>query len=162
MTDHLFIAPRHIVTEQPLAAYPPETQDLFRGDPADWLPGRLIMHGASTFHARMRVFGARTELQYTVGPSWMRGDATTRSLRIEFLEPPFGMAWFLPVVEGELTVRGGQRPRIRFEGRSVISGVLGIRTWSARRVAHKVTAAITGRLSVQAPPTAPSKAASAR
>lgn len=162
MTDHLFIAPRHIVTEQPLAAYPPETHHLFRGDPANWLPGRLIMHGASTFHTRMRLLGARTELQYTVGPSWMRGDATTRSMRIEFLDPPLGMAWLLPVVEGELTVWGGRRPRIRFEGRSAVSGLLGIRAWSARRVAHKVTAAITERLSVEAPPTPPSKAASAR
>ncbi len=157
MTDHLFVAPRHIVIERPLTAYPPETRQHFRGDPADWLPGRLTMHGGSTFHTRTRFLGADVTLQYTVGPSWLRGDATTRSLRIESLEPPFGMAWVLPLVEGELTVGGDPRPRIRFEGRSVVSGLLGVRIWSARMLMRAVTAGITDRLSTHAPPVPPSK-----
>lgn len=161
MTDHLFIAPRHIVAEQELTAYPPEIQHQFRGDPACWLPGELTMHGGATFHTRIRFLGVRTELRFTVGPSWMRGDVTTRRVRIEFLEPPFGVAWLLPVVEGELTVWGDPRPRIRFEGRSAVSGLLGVRTWSARKLVRVATAAITDRLSAQAPPIPPSRAQSA-
>ncbi|HEX6254450.1 MAG TPA: hypothetical protein VFZ70_01435 [Euzebyales bacterium] len=162
MTDHLFVAHRHIVTEHALSAYPPETQHHFRGDPADWLPGRLTMHGGSTFHMRTRFLGANVTLQYTVGPPWMRGDTATRSLRIEFLERPFGMAWLLPVVEGELTLWGDPRPRIRFKGRSVVSGLFGVRMWSARSLVRGVSAGITDRLSAQAPPVPPSKASPAR
>lgn len=161
MTDHLFVAPRHINVERALTAYPPETQQHFRGDPADWLPGRLTMHGGSTFHTRTRFLGADVTLQYTVGPPWMRGDTTTRSLRIEFQDPPFGMAWLLPVVEGEMTLSGDPRPQIRFEGRSVVSGLLGVRMWSARTLVRAVTAAITDRLSTHAPPRPPSKASPA-
>ena len=162
MTEHLFLAPRHIHVERTLNAYPPETQHQFRGDPADWLPGRLTMHGGSTFHTRTRFLGANVTLQYTVGPPWMRGDTTTRSLRIEFLDPPLGMAWLLPVVEGELTVWGDPLPRIRFDGRSSVSGLLGVREWSARMLVRGVTAGISDRLSAQAPPVPPSKASPAR
>lgn len=158
MTDRLFVAPRHIVVEHDLRAYPPETRHQFQGDPARWLPGRLTMHGASTFHTRTQFLGAGVELQYTIGSSWTREDATTRSMRIEFLEPPLGMAWLLPVVEGELTTWGDGRPRLRFEGRSVVSGLLGIRGWAGRRLMRDVTRGISDRLSTQAPPVPPSKA----
>jgi hypothetical protein len=161
MTDHLFTAPRHIVVEHDLTAYPPETREQFRGDPAHWLPGRLTMHGASTFHARTRFLGAAVQLQYTVGSSWTRADTTTRSLRTEFIDPPFGMAWLLPVVEGELTLLDEPRPRLRFEGRSAVPGVFGLRTPSARRLARRVTAGISNRLSAHAPPVPPSKASPA-
>lgn len=162
MTDHLFVAPRRIVTEHGLSAYPPELQHQFRGDPAQWLPGRLTMHGGSTFHARIRFLGADVVVQYTVGPPWARGDTITRSLRIELIGPPLGMAWLSPVVEGELTLWGEPRPRLQFEGRSSVSGLLGVREWSAQRLVRKVTAGISDRLSAQAPPVPPSKASPAR
>jgi hypothetical protein len=162
MTDHLFVAPRRIIIERDQAAYPPETHQQFRGDPTQWLPGRLTMHGATIFHARARFLGAGVLLEYTIGPSWTRGDAITRSVRISFLEPPFGMAWLLPVVEGELTLLGDPRPRLRFEGRSTVPGLLGVRGWSAERLVRSVTSAISDRLSANAPPVPPSKASPTR
>lgn len=162
MTDHLFVTPRRIITEHDLRAYPPELQHQFRGDPADWLPGRLTMHGGSTFHTRTRFLGAGVQLQFTVGPSWIRGDTITRNLRIELIGTPLGMAWLSPVVEGELTLWGDPRPRLRFEGHSSVSGLLGVREWSAKRLARRITADISDRLSAQAPPIPPSKASPVR
>jgi hypothetical protein len=162
MTEHLFVAPRHIVVEHDMRSYPPETRQHFQGDPTHWLPERLTMHGASTFHARTRFLGADVELQYLIGSSWTRGNATTRSMRIEFLEPPLGMAWLLPVVEGELTLWGDPRPRLRFEGRSTVPGLFGVRRWTATRLVRLVTARIADRLSTQAPPVPPSRTPPAR
>ena len=163
MRDHLFIGPRRIVIERDLTAYPPDIRQQYRGDPAHWLPGRLTMHGASAFHTRTRFLGARVRLEYMIGPPWTRGDATTRSMRIQVLDPPLGMAWLLPVVGGELTIlRGGPSSRLRFEGRSVVSGLLGMRTWSATWLVRRVTDGVTARLSTQAPPVPPSKASPAR
>ncbi len=162
MTDHLLVAPRRINTEHGLRVYPPELQHRFRGDPAAWLPGRLTMHGGSTFHTRTRFLGAGVQLQFTVGPPWIRGDTITRSLRIELIEPPLGMAWLSPVVEGELSLWGEPHGRLRFEGHSSVSGLLGVREWSAKRLVRGVTAAISDRLSAQAPSIPPSKAAPVR
>lgn len=162
MTDHLFSAPRHLVIEHELAAYLPEVQQQFRGDPAQWLPGRLTMHGASTFHTRTRFLGAHVQLQFRIGSSWARGAAITRSVHIEFLEPPLGMAWLLPTVEGELTLLGDPRPQLRFEGRSAVPGLLDVRRWSGARLARKITTSISDRLSTRAPPVPPSKASPAR
>ena len=104
MTGHMQITTRPIMVERALTAYPPNTRRQFRADPADWLPGRLTMHGGSTFHTRTRFLGAGVQLQYTIGPPWHRGDTTTRSMRLELIEPPLGMAWLSPVVEGEVTL----------------------------------------------------------
>ena len=140
---------RVLMAEQELRCYPPDARALFQGDPACWLPGTMIMRGASTFRTRMRMQGVSLELQLRVGMPWTRGTSTTRHLRMECVDP--GMAWLLPAVEGDLTLLGEQRLRLRFEGAAV-----GVRTLSARRlsvpwVMRRVTAGIVTRLTAGTP-----------
>jgi hypothetical protein len=158
MTDHLELPPRAIVTEQELRSYPPDMRKQFLGDPADWLPGRITMHGQSEFHARMRLYGVAVALQYLVGTPWTRGTSSTRRLRVECLDPPLGMAWILPATDGELTLLGQQRLRLRFEGSVVAARRRSVRRLSATWVMRAVTAGITARLTAQAPPVPPSRA----
>lgn len=149
MTDHLELPPRAIATEHEVRSYPPEARKQFLGDPADWLPGRIMMRGGSEFHARMRLFGVAVALQYLVGTPWTRDTSSARRLRVEIVDPPFGLAWILPAADGELTLLGEQRLRLCFEGIVVGARWRAVRRLLATWMMRAVTAGITQRLTAQ-------------
>jgi hypothetical protein len=146
-----------VVVERPLEGAPPDAEARFLGDPEDWLPGRLTMHGAKTFQARMRLLGAAMDLELRVGMPWTRGSTTTRRLRVEFLEPPFLMTWMLPTVDGELVLMAARGDGIvlRFEGATKAWGLLRGRRLLAPLVMRAIVGAIASRLTTGAPPTSP-------
>lgn len=146
MSEHLRVSPRPIVVERTLRHREEDVAQRFLGDPADWLPGRITMRGASTFHARLRVLGAMQEVQYLVGTPWTRGSTVTRRLRVQFPDPPLGMAWVMPVVDGELTVDGRPPRRVGFEGAPVSRGMLDTHRLAAARVMQLLTAGVADRL----------------
>jgi hypothetical protein len=141
---------RAIAIEQELRCYPPDARDLFLGNPQGWLPGTMTMRGSSTFHARMQLYGVSLKLQFRVGMPWTRGTSTTRHLRVEYLDPPPGVAWILPAVDGDLNLLGEQRLRLRFGGATVGARLPG-RRLSALRMMCAVTAGIAARLSADTP-----------
>lgn len=151
MTRYHQSSRRDITIEKELRCYPPDARARFVRDPATWLPGRITMHGASAFRARMPLLGTSLEVELAVGTPWTRGTSTTRRLRVDFPDPPLGMAWVLPIVDGDLSVLGEQRFRLCFEGAAVGARRLAVRRLSAAWVMRRVTAGIVERLTDTTP-----------
>jgi hypothetical protein len=158
-SEHVRLSHHAVMAEHALDTFPPDTEARFLGDPEHWLPGRLTMHGAKTFQARMRLLGAAMNLEFRVGMAWTRGETTTRRFRVEFLDPPFLLTWMLPTVDGELVLMPGRQQGIvlRFEGATKTWGLLRGRRLLAPRVMRTIVGAIASRLSTSTPPTSTSR-----
>lgn len=147
MTAHRTGSRRHLVVERDLDIQPSDALHRFTTDPARWLPGHIAMSGATTFHVRIRLLGVRRDLGLTVGIPWTRGTTTTRRLRIDILDPPLGLGWALPAVDGELTlVRAHTVARLRYEAAPDRRGLLHARAWIAGRLMRTIVTGIAGRL----------------
>jgi hypothetical protein len=105
-----------LVVEQAVQGPAEQAGRRFAEDPAHWLPGRMLMHGGARFHTRIPLLGMAVEIESVVGTPWNRGDVTTRSLHVEAFTPPYGTAWLLPTVDGELSLlRTDGDALLRFE-----------------------------------------------
>ena len=139
-----------VTVERELGCYPPDARRAFLRDPVVWLPGKMTMHGASTFRSDLRLWGMALDVEFRVGTPWTRGTSTTRRLQVEVVHPPLGAAWMLRPIDGDLTLLGEQRLRLRFEGAVTGARARSLRRWSARRMMRALLAGVAARLSMGA------------
>ena len=141
-----------LVVEQPVPAPAAQAGRRFADDPAHWLPGRLLMHGGTRFHTRVHLMGIAVEIESVVGTPWSRGDVTTRSLHVEALAPPYGTAWLLPTVDGELSLLpAGGSALLRFESTPRQGRRVSLHRLIAPRVVRALLAGVAPRLADAAP-----------